>query len=381
MDYEMLSPDSPSAQLVNEAPPITLKATNSAPLVPNGSTVLGTLVDTLSKELAMGKWDYKSSSWIINDYRQLNLEPDHDVTMADYVHYQSASPEKPGPFLQTQRSTPLPETNGPGILENAQVGTSTSLNCLDEDMEDAPGEVDEEFLSHSGPLETTLGTSPTAQPEQKAQLDHSDLHDEDAEGEIDDDLPQDSLPTHVPVSHVTVDLNGLPEIDSAPESVGNEDDLLGGYRPEDLPSPLGDMLGEPTTPATATGATHAKPMLDMSHAAYAQGHDIDLPDLPQHGFAPSKLDLENMTNTSVLSDYPDDLDEVGQYGLFAPAEGTEAVANGDANRNVENEAGADTEVESTPRRSRRSTAFKGDLNGRAAVGSTPGRGRNKRKRA
>jgi hypothetical protein len=173
----------------------------------------------------------------------------------------------------------------------------------EEDEEDAPGEIDEEFLPTAPPF--------IDQPEpQDFPHIHSDLHDEDAEGELDDEinLMYPDIPT---VADPTPIAEPFPDVDPH-DDIGNEGDLLGGYRAEDLPSPLGTIGGDS---AIGTSMNSTNPMLDIPHSLQStrdltcRDPMVDLPELAPNRTIPDGMDLENLTNTSVLSDYPDDLDE------------------------------------------------------------------------
>ncbi|KAF8539541.1 hypothetical protein BDD12DRAFT_92767 [Trichophaea hybrida] len=212
----------------------------------------------------------------------------------------------PAPVAEPEtRPTPPPPPHSPtedtnGFLPAPETThVDTTILDEDEDMEDAPGEIDEEFLPTVSPAPPSVDQ---LEPQDFPHL-HSDLHDEDAEGELDDELNSTMYPDIPPIPTVVNPepiAAPFPDVDSH-DDIGNDDDLLGGYRAEDLPSPLGTI--------------------DISHSLHStqdlsyRDPMVDLPELTSNRNMPDGMDLENLTNTSVLSDYPDDLDENGDFDM------------------------------------------------------------------
>lgn len=339
--------NSPSVQLVREVSPEA--SSTSAPSCGGGGgrTVLATVSRKLVKGMLAVSDDKERPPWFVEDYRPREAAEAGSgpliVGNAAPSNRQSCSPSPspaasrltPGPGESANECVP---TTTPSITSTSTSATSTTTSssttttttstasttstaleeahvaeadAMDEDMEDAPGEVDDEFLPAAS-AGHSLESHPGPEAERLPTL-HSDLHDEDAEGDLDDDL-DGSYPSAPPataaVNPVPVRVT-LPDLDSA-----HEDDLLSGFRSKDLPSPLGIVTGDSSSPAgTATHKTQLLDVQDFAHPASLANRDpaVDLPDPPPNQATTAEggggMDLENLTNTSVLSDCPDDLDE------------------------------------------------------------------------
>ena len=149
------------------------------------------------------------------------------------------------------------------------------------------------------------------------------------------------------------------------EDIRNDDDLLGGYRPEDLPSPVGEASPPPATPPMSNGAIAAIVNVAMASNPPAPTQS-DLPELPLSQFLPEQsdnMDLEMMTNTSVLSDYPDQIDDP-EYEAMLRANNPHN--NEDADHDVDG-----TSPQGSARKSRKGAEFKRDSNGRFGKNKTP----------
>ena len=362
---------SPSVQLVREPSPET--SNTSAPSCGGGGGGGRTVLATVSRKLAKGmlavSGDKERPPWFVEDYRPREAAEASNgpliVGNAAPSNRQSCSPSPspaasrltPGPGESMNESAPTTtlsitstSTSATSTTTTTTTTTTTStttstastastaleethvaeVDAMDEDMEDAPGEVDDEFLPTAS-AGHSLEAHPGPEPERLSTL-HSDLHDEDAEGDLDDELDV-SYPSAPPAAAAAATAAAaavnpvpvratLPDLDSA-----HEDDLLGGYRPEDLPSPLGTVTGDSSSPTgTATHKTQLLDVQDFAHPASIanRGPAVDLPDPPPNrttttaegaGGGGGGMDLENLTNTSVLSDYPDDLDENGEFDM------------------------------------------------------------------
>ncbi|KAI5801185.1 hypothetical protein EDC01DRAFT_510490 [Geopyxis carbonaria] len=383
-------PYSPSAQLAKESsaekPRSTLGDMSSAVHPANSNSVLGKLVPAIAKTMNRELLNRQIPHWFVNNYRSHKIggipsEPDYHVLvntmnlkLEKLSAAQSAAPSpipSPAPTIESAIHTAPTEMEEASLppqktesVEPPTVDSSVNDMDVDNDMEDAPGEVDEDFLPPPCPeVPENESIVVDIQPQPQPHI-HSDLHDEDAEGEIDDEMPlappfdcvpvpslaipftpsvpvydpfpapgssmaqfPDSLPVPIAPPPPPPAISQLPQGSFQPrlsrprftendaalhEDIRNDDDLLGGYRAEDLPSPLGvigDTISTPTTPKAPNGAAMASN--PASHVPqHNEEHDImDLPSLPHHSFTSDKQEnLEIMTNTSVLSDYPDELD-------------------------------------------------------------------------
>ena len=320
------SPGSPSDQLAKEASPEITKASTFN--LSNGGTILGTVSAKLAKGILVGSGDKRQPSWHIKDYWPCSMEDSNEPATVEITNSPDRDMSAPAPVTESEnRLTPPPPENVNG-LNPVLEGVHIDANILDEDedMEDAPGEIDEEDApgeidEEDAPGEIDEEFLPTAsfappfidQPEpQDFPHIHSDLHDEDAEGELDDEinLMYPDIPT---VADPTPIAEPFPDVDSH-DDTSNKGDLLSGYRAEDLPSPLCTIGGDSAS-SVGTSMNATNPMLDIPHSLQStrdltcRDPMVDLPELAPNRTIPDGMDLENLTNTSVLSDYPDDLDE------------------------------------------------------------------------
>jgi len=338
------SPGSPSDQLAKEASPEITKASTFN--LSNGGTILGTVSAKLAKGILVGSGDKRQPSWHIKDYWPCSMEDSNEPATVEITNSPDRDMSAPAPVTESEnRLTPPPPENVNG-LNPVSEGVHIDANILDEDedMEDAPGEIDEEDApgeideedapgeideedapgeidEEDAPGEIDEEFLPTAsfappfidQPEpQDFPHIHSDLHDEDAEGELDDEinLMYPDIPT---VADPTPIAEPFPDVDSH-DDTSNKGDLLSGYRAEDLPSPL-CIIGGDSASSVGTSMNATNPMLDIPHSLQStrdltcRDPMVDLPELAPNRTIPDGMDLENLTNTSVLSDYPDDLDE------------------------------------------------------------------------
>ncbi|KAA8896111.1 hypothetical protein FN846DRAFT_893552 [Sphaerosporella brunnea] len=361
------SPNSPSDQLVKEALP-ELGKDKTLSIDPTqlamGGTILGSVSKALAKELLVGSGDKNRPPWYVKDYRPSEMEVDNEPTKGKTKL--PPRPSEDSANATTELTNPAPE-NMNGVVSTPQDSHMASFITEEDcDMEDAPGDLDDDFLPPP-PAEPVSVAAPPA-PESHLPL-HSDLHDEDAEGELDDELAMaytlgNDLPTVVnnPMNNFP-----LPDMDSTHEELGTDDDLLGGYRPEDLPSPLGMNMGDSASSVGRISSNTANATLDVPYASRLRDPMSDLPDLPPNLGIPEKgMDHEHFDTTSVLSDYPEDLDENLSMGM-----------NGnDANADEDDEVGL-AENEVTPsRRSRKATTRS---NGRSGGGRAATSVRKKRR--
>jgi hypothetical protein len=354
----------PSVQLENEASPEQSKE-KTLSIDPTqlamGGTILGDVSKALAKELLSKSSDKKRPPWYVKDYRPSETEVDteptnfgggkgkgklprppfEDVANASTESVNAAEPENTENVNGTTQDSHVDgfvdedcemedapgeiEEDAPGEVEEdvpADVHEEDASAALlhEEDApgevyeEDAPGEVDDEFLP---PPPKEPIPAPVIEPESLPRIHHSDLHDEDAEGEIDDELTEYTIGNDIPTL-VSTPMNAfsLPEMDSAHE-IGTDDDLLGGYRPEDLPSPLGTILES----ASSVCGSH-----NMAEISYPSRPPMtDYPDLPPNLGMPDTADVEQLDNTSVLSDYPEDLDKNRPIGANGNAEHDDEV--------------------------------------------------------
>jgi hypothetical protein len=198
--------DSPSLQLVKEASPLSIAGTTTATaatkptLPPSGGTILGTVTSQLAKDL-LGSSDRPLAS--ITDHLPAALAAaGEDVELAEAASPSPAAPAsiKPTDLVELTAAnqsayiytTPLPDVEHHDDDEGHDDDQDAPYE--DEDMEDAPGEVDEDFLPESlPPLEGEM-------PEPRAE-EYDDLHDEDAEGEVDDECEDAYTPaTYTPAA-------------------------------------------------------------------------------------------------------------------------------------------------------------------------------------
>lgn len=390
--------NSPSLQLVKESLPQKDKgkatptpAGLEAPERQGGGTILGTVASVLAKEITVGFERPKDES-----HDTTGMDIDTEPVTVDHISHHIHAPlsakseailanaEAEQHVTRSLSPQPAPEIenlNGiqPVITAPAEMSTFDD----DFDMEDAPGDVDEDFIPPvEAPSFAPISVAPNPVHEDKHIDPHEEDEDEDAEGDIDDEVPPPYTrpPPPPPVITTLPDTTIFPDVDPAHSDLGNEDDLLlGGYRPEDLPSPLGTIMGESTSPMD-TSADTANAMLDASHFQQHQPSNrdpmTDLPDLPPNNGLPDKQELlENMTNTSVLSDYPDDLDE-NDFGMHMRGDDEGGDDDDDADEADDEERG---ENEATPpgKKSRKSMTFKRESNGRFGRAAS---GRERRKR-
>jgi len=309
-------PNSPSIQLVKEALPEPLK--NGAPIYepPNlaqGGTIIGDLTKTIAEEWIVGPISTAARPWRAG------------------IHSASATgsggvPAAPGEGNDKQVSHCLsPATdvaNSPSVEKpNGTLPAKPGDNIADQDhkMEDAPADDQMEDASLDPEQELPPDvSSPTAPTPLKT-------YDGGAKGGIGGEIAAPDT------------AQGVPEVISrvraiAASTTENVSDVDSMYN--DLAT--GDHLAI-TTPSTV----------------------VSLPDLPPND---GPVDLEALSNTSALSDYPDDLDENANVGV-----GADSVKK-------ENDGEGENEKISPPAKGRKSAR---EANGR--FGST-GAGTARRKK-
>jgi len=319
-------PSSPSIQLVKEALPEPLKnrASIYGPLnLAQGGTIIGALAKTVAGEWIVGSVDAVSQPWQARGHSASVTELDNEPATSGKG--KGEFPDRSSQVPEVARSPSAEKPNG--VLPDKPADKPIAgedhgvEDAPDEEMEDAPGDPDEEFLPDMPPEPMPAEAVPFLTAPDLP----SDLHDEDAEGEIDDEMTmQYSVALEAPevVNPVPDITKNLPDVDdSMYDGFATDDDLLGGYRREDLPSPLGTILDPPavTPPFTEKTADAVATSPPRSRDAQVRDPMVDLPALPPNNgsVVTAPMDLEALSNTSILSDYPDDLDENADVGIRA----------------------------------------------------------------
>lgn len=211
-----------------------------------------------------------------------------------------------------------------------------------------------------------------------------------------------TTPPGVPVVNVQKPSGG-PKITEKPEVDSDTEDLMGGYRLEDLPSPLGTIDGSNPTPPE-----HEE--MQKTDVELPTPADLPLPGPPQNHSAVAGNGVTDHENTSVLSDPPDDDEDVDAEGSTEESEpAMDRMDVDDEDLDAEGEPDVDVEVsvgaveleggaskleEGSPgsssggsgRKSRKGMVFARQSNGRfgsmkgAGGGAGGGRGRGRKKK-
>ncbi|TGZ79920.1 hypothetical protein EX30DRAFT_332820 [Ascodesmis nigricans] len=336
--------------------------------------VLAEVVTAVSSALNPLKWTKSYPPWFVNDYgsnvflaetissvdfdqalSQVDADPAKlvprvvDESQGQPVALSPPSPASLQPVSAASESQPIkaPTTPVPEVHIDTDIEMTDAYGDEDapgEDDEDAPGEDDEDYIApaefsyrpspypdvgSAPPPSIIPPTSPDVVPPSASappapipgdtlsvpspySLLHPDLHDEDAEGEPDDEMippPQQILQRLEKPSNSVLDRVAKSQT-AHHASIRNDENLMGGYRAEDLPSPLADFGDHDSGHPVNSEANGDGPGYSSENQQQAEQTDNQLlPELPRPSSAHSSADndqmLEEMTNTSVLSDYPD----------------------------------------------------------------------------